>query len=152
VYQNFISYLFEARHVSGDTPPIIRSLKLHYQPLFLHTWRVVGRVFAGHWFESSGMWRRVTGPLVPASSGNWSASAWRRGLYDKRKHPNKIRIKNKTDCVDMISDVLLDSVPIRNQPPMSADEWHIRILQTKIIQQLSGELANNKIRLCALTS
>jgi hypothetical protein len=25
----FISYLCEAQHVSGDTPPIIRSLKLH---------------------------------------------------------------------------------------------------------------------------
>ena len=32
-----IPYLYEARHVSGDTPPIIRSLKLHYQPLVLHT-------------------------------------------------------------------------------------------------------------------
>jgi len=29
VYQNFISNLCEAQHVSGDTPPIIRSLKLH---------------------------------------------------------------------------------------------------------------------------
>jgi hypothetical protein len=29
VYQDFISYLYEAQHVSGDTPPIIRSLKLH---------------------------------------------------------------------------------------------------------------------------
>jgi hypothetical protein len=29
VYQNFILYLYEAQHVSGDTPPIIRSLKLH---------------------------------------------------------------------------------------------------------------------------
>jgi len=28
VYQNFISYLYEAQHVSGDTPPVIRSLKL----------------------------------------------------------------------------------------------------------------------------
>jgi len=28
VYQNFITYLCEAQHVSGDTPPIIRSLKL----------------------------------------------------------------------------------------------------------------------------
>jgi len=47
-YQNFIvSYLYEAQHVSGDTPPIIRSLKLHYQPLILHTWRIVGRVVAG---------------------------------------------------------------------------------------------------------
>ena len=29
VYQNFISYLYEVQHVSGDTPPIFRSLKLH---------------------------------------------------------------------------------------------------------------------------
>ena len=30
MYQNFIiPYLYEAQHVSGDTPPIIRSLKLH---------------------------------------------------------------------------------------------------------------------------
>jgi len=29
-YQNFIMpHLYEAQHVSGDTPPIIRSLKLH---------------------------------------------------------------------------------------------------------------------------
>jgi len=28
VYQNFISYLYEAQHVSGDAPPIIGSLKL----------------------------------------------------------------------------------------------------------------------------
>jgi len=47
-YQKFfISYLYEAQHVSGETPPIIRSLKLHWQPLVLHTWKVVGRVVAG---------------------------------------------------------------------------------------------------------
>jgi hypothetical protein len=28
-----LTYLYEAQHVSGDTPPIIRSLKLHWQPL-----------------------------------------------------------------------------------------------------------------------
>jgi len=28
VYQNFISYLYEAQNVSGDTPPNIKSLKL----------------------------------------------------------------------------------------------------------------------------
>jgi hypothetical protein len=28
-----IPYLYEAQHVSGDTPPIIRSLKLHWQLL-----------------------------------------------------------------------------------------------------------------------
>ena len=42
MYQNFIiRYLYEAQHVSGDTPPIIRSLKLHWQPLVFHTWKVV---------------------------------------------------------------------------------------------------------------
>jgi hypothetical protein len=40
----FISYLYGAQHVSGDTPPIIRSLKLHLQPLVLHMWRVARRV------------------------------------------------------------------------------------------------------------
>jgi len=30
-----IPYLYEAQHVSGNTPPIIRSLKLHWQPLVL---------------------------------------------------------------------------------------------------------------------
>jgi hypothetical protein len=45
VYQNFIiTYLYEAQHVSGDTLPIIRSLKLHWQPLVFHTWKVVGCV------------------------------------------------------------------------------------------------------------
>jgi hypothetical protein len=42
-----IPYLYEAQHVLGDTPPIIRSLKLHLQPLVLHTWKVVGRVVTG---------------------------------------------------------------------------------------------------------
>jgi hypothetical protein len=43
MYQNFIiPCLNEAQHVSGDTPPIIRSLKLHKQPLVLHMWKVVG--------------------------------------------------------------------------------------------------------------
>jgi len=45
MYHNFIiPYLYEAQHVSGDTPPIIRSLKLHWQLLVFHTWKVVGRV------------------------------------------------------------------------------------------------------------
>jgi hypothetical protein len=39
--------LNEAQHVSCDTPPIIRSLKLHKQPLNLHTWKVVGRAVVG---------------------------------------------------------------------------------------------------------
>jgi hypothetical protein len=45
MYLNFIIYyLYEAQHVSSDTSPIIRSLKLHWQPLGFHTWKVVGRV------------------------------------------------------------------------------------------------------------
>ena len=48
IHQNFIiPYLSEAQHVLGDTPPIIRSLKLHWQPLVFHTWKVVGRVVGG---------------------------------------------------------------------------------------------------------
>jgi len=39
-----IPYLYKAQHVSGDTPPIIRSLKLHWQPLAFHKWKVFGRV------------------------------------------------------------------------------------------------------------
>ena len=34
--------LYEAQHVLGETPPIIRSLTLHKQPLVLHTWKIVG--------------------------------------------------------------------------------------------------------------
>jgi len=49
MYQNIIiPYLYVAQHVSGDTPPIIRSLKLHWQPLIFYTWKVVGHVFGGH--------------------------------------------------------------------------------------------------------
>jgi hypothetical protein len=45
MYQNFIiPYLYEAQHVSGDTSPIIKSQKLHWQPLVLHKWKVDRRV------------------------------------------------------------------------------------------------------------
>jgi len=48
MYQNFIiPHLHEDQHVSGDTPPIIRSLKLHWQPLVFHTWKAVGHVVGG---------------------------------------------------------------------------------------------------------
>jgi hypothetical protein len=44
IYKNFIiPHLYAFQHVSGDTPPIIKSLKLHWQPLGFHTWKVVGR-------------------------------------------------------------------------------------------------------------
>jgi hypothetical protein len=52
MYQNFIiQYLYEAQHVSGDTPPIIRSLKPHWQPLVFYKWKFVGRV-VGKYFQA----------------------------------------------------------------------------------------------------
>jgi len=48
-----IPYLYEAQHVSCDTPPIIMSLNLHWQPLVFHMWKAVGGVVGGrckaHW-------------------------------------------------------------------------------------------------------
>jgi hypothetical protein len=52
-----IPYLYEAQHVSGDTPPIIRSLKLHSQLLvFIYVegcwtcccWMLSGSVYHDH--------------------------------------------------------------------------------------------------------
>ena len=43
----FIPYLYEAQDISGDTPPIIRSLKLHWKPPVFHMWKVVGRAVGG---------------------------------------------------------------------------------------------------------
>jgi hypothetical protein len=48
MYQSFIiPYLYEAQHVLGDTPPIIRSLKLHWQPMVFYMKKVVRRVIGG---------------------------------------------------------------------------------------------------------
>jgi hypothetical protein len=48
MYQHFIiPYVYKPQQVSGDTPPIIRSLKLHWQPLVFYTWKVAGRVVGG---------------------------------------------------------------------------------------------------------
>jgi len=50
MYQNFIiPYLYEVQHVSSDTPSITRSLKLYWQPLVFHTWKVVGHVVGGQY-------------------------------------------------------------------------------------------------------
>jgi len=63
--QQFIKMLLflilnEAQHVSGDTPPIIGSLKLHKQPLVLHTWKVVGRAVVGRCQIAYATWQRPT--------------------------------------------------------------------------------------------
>ena len=70
MYQNFIiPYLYEAQHVSGDTPPIIRSLKLHWHPLVFHTWEVVGRV-DGRLCQAQCAWQRPPSTR-PATSHVW---------------------------------------------------------------------------------
>jgi hypothetical protein len=52
MYQNFtIPYSYEAQHVSGDTPPNIRSLQLQ--------WKVVGRVVGGP-CQAHYAWQRPT--------------------------------------------------------------------------------------------
>jgi hypothetical protein len=62
MYQIFIvPYLYEAQPVLGDTPPIIRSLKLHWQPLVFHTWKVV-------WTCS---WWTLSGTLCLTTSTNY---------------------------------------------------------------------------------
>jgi hypothetical protein len=50
--QQFIKILLflilnKAQHVSGGTPPIIRSQKLHKKTPVLHKWKVVGRAVVG---------------------------------------------------------------------------------------------------------
>ena len=57
MYQNFIiPYLYKVQHVSGNKSSIIRSLKLHWQPLVFHTWKVVGRVVGGR--QAQCAWQR----------------------------------------------------------------------------------------------
>jgi len=59
-----IQHLYDPQHVSGDTPPIIRSLKLHWQPLVFHKWKVVGLVVGGH-CRANCAWRPpTTGPTT----------------------------------------------------------------------------------------
>jgi len=70
VYQNFIiPYLYEAQHVSGDTPHIIRSLKPHWQPLVFCTWEVVGRVVGGR-CQAQCAWQRPP-TTRPTTSNGW---------------------------------------------------------------------------------
>ena len=52
--------LNEAQHVSGNAPPTIRSLKLHNQPLVLHTLKVVGRAVVGLCQVAYATWQRPT--------------------------------------------------------------------------------------------
>jgi len=57
--------LNEPQHVSGDTPPIIRSLKLHKQPLVLHTWKVMEHAVVGHCQVTYATWQRPTTTRPP---------------------------------------------------------------------------------------
>jgi hypothetical protein len=63
MYQHFIiPYLYKAQHVSGDTPPIIGSLKLQWKPLvFLY----VEGCWTCNWWTLSGTLRLVTSTNLP---------------------------------------------------------------------------------------
>ena len=64
MYQHFIiPYLYEAQHVSGNKPPIIRSLKLHWQPLVFHMWKVFGRVVGGRCQAQYCAWQVIQGAV-----------------------------------------------------------------------------------------
>jgi hypothetical protein len=69
-----IPYLYEAQHVSGDTPPIIRSLKLHWQPLVFHTWKVIGRVVGGRLYSLPNIVR-----IVKSRQMSWAGHVARMG-------------------------------------------------------------------------
>jgi len=76
MYQNFIiPYLYEAQHLSGDIPPIIRSLKLHWQPLVFYTWKVVGRVVGGLCQAQYCAWQR------PPTTRPTTFHLWKIGGY-----------------------------------------------------------------------
>jgi len=66
-----IPYLYEAQHVSGDTPPTIRSLKLHWQPLvFGHV--VGGRCQAQCAWTCS--WWTLSHTVCLTTSNNYTSS------------------------------------------------------------------------------
>jgi hypothetical protein len=76
MYQNFIiSYLCEAQHVSGDTPPIIRSLILHWKPLVFHTWKIV---WTCSWWTLSGtVWTWQRPPTSRSTTFHvWKTRGW----------------------------------------------------------------------------
>jgi hypothetical protein len=77
--------LNEAQHVLGDTPLIIRSLKLHKQPLVLHTLKVGGRAVV----ESCQVaYERVQCPL---SYATWQSSTTTR--------PTTFHVCNTRGCL-----------------------------------------------------
>jgi hypothetical protein len=51
----------------SDTPPNVRSLKLHWQFLVFHTWKVVGRVVGGR-FQAHNVPENVQRPHVQQPS------------------------------------------------------------------------------------
>ena len=89
MYQTFIiPYLYEAQHVSRDTPPIIRSLKLHWQPLVFHTWKVDGRVVGGRC-------QAVPGNVVGVRCQAVPGTAWQR---PPTTHPTTFHVWKTRGC------------------------------------------------------
>ena len=104
MYQNFIiPYLYEVQHVSGDTPTIIRSLKLHCQLQVFHTWKVVGRVVGG---------RCQAHGNIPQDSISFTFTA--AGLPTSRVTPNGLRCQEfNTGVLDRTISPKYDSLVTR---------------------------------------
>jgi hypothetical protein len=101
-----IPYLCKAQHVSGDTPSIIRSLKLHWKPLVFHTWKVVGHVVGGFWIFLNELYydaqihkRQIFTtltfkPLVLAYSNACKKHTPRDAVYTFRQHGNLLHFSD----------------------------------------------------------
>jgi hypothetical protein len=57
IWKCIVPCLYKIQHVSGDTPPIIRSLKLQAQSLVLHTCKDVGRAVVGRCHVAYATWQ-----------------------------------------------------------------------------------------------
>ena len=64
----------------GETPLIIGSLKLHWQPLVFHTWKVVGRVVGGRCQANTAHHQEPKTALAASGfayvEGCWTCSWW----------------------------------------------------------------------------
>jgi len=66
--------LNEAQNVSGEPPPMIRSLNLHTQPLFLHKWKIVWCAVVGRCHVAYVTWQYPTTAKPEAACavlGSW---------------------------------------------------------------------------------
>jgi hypothetical protein len=94
----FVSFfiLNEAQHVLGDTPPIIRRLKLHKQPLIFHMWKVVGRAVVGRCQGAYATWQRPTTARPTTFHSMQNHATWQRPTTAR---PTTFHVCKPEDCL-----------------------------------------------------